>query len=130
MRFAWLVLVLAPLAFAFEGPAGAIPSLVDSALSQERKLYWMKCSQALASRHKSRRHALQGLVLFIANVPLEYTASRYRHVSRSEAPQELNGAAFVLMCSSLLHLSLSFRHYQDYQRDRACCRLWQEYAGR
>ena len=128
MQITWLLLILAPLSFPAADPVGEIAALVDSGLVQEKKLYWLKCSQALKSKQESRRHALEGVALFLATVPLEYSISRIHHLEKTEAPTPLNGAAFVLMCGSLWHLAVSFHHFQDYQRDRACCRYWQEYT--
>lgn len=127
MRPLLLVLLLAPLAFGQGDPSADIRPLVDSSLAQEKKLYWLKCQQALQGRRDYRRHALQGLALFLANVPLEYAASTYRHVRKAE-PVELNLATFVLMSASLLHFSLSYRANEEYERGRTCCRFWQGFT--
>jgi hypothetical protein len=100
---------------------------VDDGLAEERRLYWLKCSLALKARRDSRGYALRGLGLFLATVPLEYTISRHRHIRHAE-PVALNAAAFVLMGATLFQLSRSYRHWEEYERDRNCCRIWQEYA--
>lgn len=118
-----------PAASAFHARENPVPGYawVDSALAEERRRYWLKCTQATGSRRQSRHHALQGLALFVANVPLEYSISRYRHTRNAE-PVALNAAAFVLFSAALLKLTLSYQSWQDYERDRPCCRYWQEYA--
>src|SRR5687768_8594074 len=56
----------------------------DADLAEERRLYWRKCSLALKARRDSRSHALRGVGLFLATVPLEYSISRYRHIRKAE----------------------------------------------
>lgn len=100
---------------------------LDFDFAEERLLYWRKCALALKSRSDSRTHALRGVALFLATVPVEYTISRHRHMRHAE-PVTLNAAAFVLIGATLFQLSRSNRRWEQYERDRGCCRLWQEYA--
>ena len=100
---------------------------MDSSLADDRRMYWLKCTQATAGRRRSRAQALQGLALFLANVPVEYSISRYRHARQAE-PAGLNALGFALFTASLWKFTLSNRAWQDYQRDRTSCRYWQEFA--
>lgn len=99
----------------------------DIDFAEERALYWRKCALALQSRRESRHHALRGVALFLATVPLEYAISHHRHIRKTE-PVTLNATAFVLLGATLFQLSRSYRRWEHYERDRGCCRLWQEYA--
>jgi hypothetical protein len=134
VRPSLLLCLLAPAVLGADPPAPflrlaelEITRQADADFAEERALYWRKCALALQSRRDSRSHALRGVGLFLATVPLEYAISRHRHTRQAE-PVALNATAFVLMGATLFHLSRSYRRWEHYERDRGCCRLWQEYA--
>jgi hypothetical protein len=106
-----------------------LDALVESGLAEERRLYFLKCQSALESRDRHRRDALIGMAFFLADIPLEFASSRIVHEEKRH-PAGLNAVAFVLMGVSLYHLARSNRHFEDYARDRAACRCWQDYARR